>query len=82
MLFAEAIETQKCFDEGVLTSSADANIGSILGIGFPAWTGGLAQYIIGYEGPLGTGKAGFVARAKELASKYGERFNPPPSLED
>ncbi|MGA5545337.1 3-hydroxyacyl-CoA dehydrogenase NAD-binding domain-containing protein, partial [Mycobacterium sp. NPDC051198] len=81
MLFAEAIETQKCFDEGVLMSSADANIGSILGIGFPAWTGGLAQYIVGYEGPLGTGKAGFVARAKELAARYGERFNPPTSLE-
>ena len=40
MLFAEALETQKCFDEGVLTSTADANIGSIMGIGFPPWTGG------------------------------------------
>ena len=34
MLFAEALETQKCLDEGVLTSTADANIGSIMGIGF------------------------------------------------
>ncbi len=40
MLFAEALETQKCLDEGVLTSTADANIGSIMGIGFPPWTGG------------------------------------------
>jgi len=76
MLFAEALETQKCIDEGVLTTTADANIGSILGIGFPPWTGGSAQYVAGYPG----GKAGFVARAKELAGKYGERFNPPDSL--
>lgn len=76
MLFAEAIETQKCFDEGVLETTADANIGSILGIGFPAWTGGVAQFVTGYPG----GKEGFVKRAEELAAKYGERFNPPASL--
>ena len=50
MLFVEAIETQKCLDEGVLTSVADANIGSIFGIGFPAWTGGVVQYVEGYPG--------------------------------
>lgn len=76
MLFAEALETQKCLDEGVLTSTADANIGSIMGIGFPPWTGGSAQYIVGYPG----GKEGFVARARELAAKYGDRFLPPDSL--
>jgi len=76
MLFAEALETQKCLDEGVLTSTADANIGSIMGIGFPPWTGGTAQYIVGYPG----GKQGFVSRARELAAKYGDRFNPPESL--
>jgi 3-hydroxyacyl-CoA dehydrogenase/enoyl-CoA hydratase/3-hydroxybutyryl-CoA epimerase len=76
MLFAEALETQKCIDEGVLMTTADANIGSIMGIGFPPWTGGSAQYIVGYPG----GTAGFVARAKELAAKYGERFEPPASL--
>ena len=76
MLFAEALETQKCLDEGVLTSTADANIGSIMGIGFPPWTGGTVQYIVGYPG----GKEGFVARTRELAAKYGDRFNPPGSL--
>jgi 3-hydroxyacyl-CoA dehydrogenase/enoyl-CoA hydratase/3-hydroxybutyryl-CoA epimerase len=76
MLFAEALETQKCLDEGVLTSTADANIGSIMGIGFPPWTGGTVQYIAGYPG----GKAGFVARAKDLAARYGDRFAPPESL--
>jgi len=80
MLFAEALETQKCLDESVLTSTADANIGSIMGIGFPPWTGGSAQFIVGYQGPAGTGKEAFVARARELAAKYGDRFLPPASL--
>jgi 3-hydroxyacyl-CoA dehydrogenase/enoyl-CoA hydratase/3-hydroxybutyryl-CoA epimerase len=76
MLFAEALETVKCFDEGVLRSIPDANIGSIMGIGFPPWTGGVIQYINGYEGGL----AGFVARAKQLAERYGDHFQPPASL--
>jgi 3-hydroxyacyl-CoA dehydrogenase/enoyl-CoA hydratase/3-hydroxybutyryl-CoA epimerase len=76
MLFVESLETWKCVDEGVLTSIPDANIGSIFGIGFPPWTGGVLQYIDGYAG----GKAGFVARADELAKKYGERFAVPDSL--
>lgn len=80
MLFAEALETQKCLDEGVLTSTADANIGSIMGIGFPPYTGGSAQFIVGYEGAHGVGKEAFVARAKELAARYGDRFLPPASL--
>ncbi|OBG03496.1 3-hydroxyacyl-CoA dehydrogenase NAD-binding domain-containing protein [Mycolicibacter sinensis] len=80
MLFAEALETQKCLDEGVLTSTADANIGAIMGIGFPPWTGGTHQFIVGYEGPHGVGKEAFVARAKELAARYGDRFTPPSSL--
>jgi 3-hydroxyacyl-CoA dehydrogenase / enoyl-CoA hydratase / 3-hydroxybutyryl-CoA epimerase len=76
MLFAEALETVKCFDEGVITGFPDANIGSIFGIGFPAWTGGVAQYVDQYDG----GTTGFVARCKELADRYGDRFVPPPSL--
>ncbi|MTE16713.1 3-hydroxyacyl-CoA dehydrogenase NAD-binding domain-containing protein [Nocardia aurantiaca] len=76
MLFAESIDTMRCFDEGVLRSVAEANIGSILGIGFPAWTGGVVQYINQYEGGL----AGFVARADELRAKYGDRFEVPESL--
>jgi 3-hydroxyacyl-CoA dehydrogenase / enoyl-CoA hydratase / 3-hydroxybutyryl-CoA epimerase len=76
MLFIEAIESVKCLDEGVIESVADANIGSIMGIGFPGWTGGVLQYINGYEG----GPRGFVARARELAEAYGDRFEPPASL--
>ncbi|MEV8146448.1 3-hydroxyacyl-CoA dehydrogenase NAD-binding domain-containing protein [Specibacter sp. NPDC078709] len=76
MLFAESLETVKCLDEGVLRSVEDANIGSIMGIGFPAWTGGVLQYINGYDG----GPAAFVARSRELAAKYGDHFLPPASL--
>jgi 3-hydroxyacyl-CoA dehydrogenase / enoyl-CoA hydratase / 3-hydroxybutyryl-CoA epimerase len=76
MLFVEALETVRCLDEGVIESVADANIGSILGIGFPGWTGGVLQYINGYEGGL----PGFVTRARELAERHGERFEPPASL--
>ncbi len=76
MLFIETLETVKCLDEGVIETVADANIGSIFGIGFPGWTGGVLQYANGYEGGL----AGFVARARELAASYGERFEPPASL--
>ena len=76
MLVVEAIETQRCLDEGVLTSVADANVGSVLGIGFPPWTGGVVQYVEGFPG----GVAGFVARADALAERYGERFRVPASL--
>ncbi|MEU0660390.1 3-hydroxyacyl-CoA dehydrogenase NAD-binding domain-containing protein [Streptomyces lavendulocolor] len=76
MLFSEALDTVRCLEEGVLTSVADANLGSVMGIGFPAWTGGVLQYINGYEGGL----PGFVARAHELAERYGDRFLPPALL--
>jgi 3-hydroxyacyl-CoA dehydrogenase/enoyl-CoA hydratase/3-hydroxybutyryl-CoA epimerase len=76
MMVIEAIESVKCLDEGVIVSVADANIGSIMGIGFPAWTGGVLQFINGYEGGL----AGFVARCRELQERYGARFEPPASL--
>ena len=76
MLVVEAVETQRCLDEGVLTSVADANVGSVLGIGYPPWTGGVVQYVEGYPG----GVAGFVARADALADRYGERFRVPASL--
>ncbi len=81
MLFIESIETVRCFDEGVLRSDAEANIGSIMGIGFPPWTGGVMQYVKGYTNSAGeTGPAAFVARAQELAAAHGDRFAPPASL--
>ena len=74
ILFIQAIETVRCVEEGVLTSVADANIGSIFGIGFAAWTGGALQFINQY------GVKDFVARAQYLAEQYGERFLPPALL--
>lgn len=76
LLFAEVLDAIRCLDEGVLRSVADANVGSILGIGFPAWTGGVLQYVNQYE----RGPGGFVARARELAERYGDRFLPPESV--
>jgi 3-hydroxyacyl-CoA dehydrogenase/enoyl-CoA hydratase/3-hydroxybutyryl-CoA epimerase len=76
MLFAEALDAIRCLDEGVLRSAADANIGSLLGIGFPGWTGGVIQYVNQYS----HGLSGFVNRARELANQYGDRFTPPESL--
>ncbi|WP_422738024.1 3-hydroxyacyl-CoA dehydrogenase NAD-binding domain-containing protein [Micromonospora sp. WMMD729] len=78
MLFAEALDALRCLDEGVLRTETDANIGSIFGIGFPAWTGGVIRYVRQYAG----GPAGFAARATELADRYGERFTPPGDLVD
>ncbi|QKE63602.1 enoyl-CoA hydratase/isomerase family protein [Aquipseudomonas campi] len=74
ILFIQAIETVRCVEEGVLKSVADANIGSIFGIGFAAWTGGALQFINQY------GVKDFVARAQYLAEQYGERFLPPALL--
>ncbi len=76
MMFAEALETARCFEEGVISSAAAANIGSIMAIGFPAITGGAVTFMTNYEGGL----AGFVDRARDLAATYGERFEPTPWL--
>jgi len=74
LLYIQAIETVRCLEEDVLLSVADANIGSIFGIGFAAWTGGALQFI------NQTGLPAFVARARYLAEQYGERFAPPALL--
>ena len=67
-LYRQAIETARCLSEGVLTSVHDANIGSIFGIGFPAWTGGALQFI------YATGIDKFCARSKELVATCGNGF--------
>jgi 3-hydroxyacyl-CoA dehydrogenase/enoyl-CoA hydratase/3-hydroxybutyryl-CoA epimerase len=68
LLYRQAIETARCLSENVLTTVHDANIGSIFGIGFPAWTGGALQFI------YGMGIDAFCARAAQLAEKYGPGF--------
>lgn len=81
LTFIMAIETVRCLEEGVLRTVADANIGSIFGIGFPPLHGGALQYINGY--PAADGRIGieaFTERAQQLADQYGERFAPPALL--
>ncbi len=68
LLYRQAVETARCLSEGVLTTVHDANIGSIFGIGFPAWTGGAMQFI------YGTGVDAFIARADALAQQFGPGF--------
>jgi 3-hydroxyacyl-CoA dehydrogenase/enoyl-CoA hydratase/3-hydroxybutyryl-CoA epimerase len=75
-LFVQALDTVRCLEEGVLESVIDANVGSIFGIGFAAWTGGAVQFLNQY----GLTKA--VTRAKVLENKYGERFKAPQLLKD
>ena len=70
LLYVQANETAKCFEENVVRTVADANIGSIFGWGFAPNQGGTLQFI----NSVGVDK--FVARSRELASKYGERFAP------
>ncbi|HZW59254.1 MAG TPA: hypothetical protein VFE85_03075, partial [Woeseiaceae bacterium] len=69
-----AIESVRCLDENVVTHPADADIGSVFGWGFPAWTGGTVSFI------ESVGLAAFVAAADELAAAHGERFAVPESL--
>jgi len=72
----QAIDSVRCLAEGVIDHARDANVGSILGIGFPAWTGGALQFI-NY-----TGLAAFIDRAEEFATRFGDRFSPPPLLRE
>jgi 3-hydroxyacyl-CoA dehydrogenase / enoyl-CoA hydratase / 3-hydroxybutyryl-CoA epimerase len=68
ILYRQAVETARCLAEGVLTSVHDGNIGSIFGIGFPAWTGGALQFI------YSMGVDAFEKRCAELAAKFGNGF--------
>lgn len=75
-LYVQALDTVRCLEEGVLTSVADANIGSIFGWGFAPFHGGTLQFI------NATGLDNFIERAEELQAKYGDRFAVPQLLRD
>lgn len=70
LLYIQALETARCVEEGVLNDAADADLGSILGLGFPSWTGGTLSLIDTL------GAQAFVTRCDELADAFGERFRP------
>ena len=76
LLFAAAIEAVRCLEEGVVASVAEANVASLLGVGFPGWTGGALQFATGHPGGL----PAVAARAAALSAAHGERFAPPPLL--
>ena len=75
-LYAQAMETARCLEEGVLETPEDADLGAIYGWGFPAWTGGPISYIDT------VGIAAFVREADRLAQRYGPRFAPSAWLRD
>ncbi|MDH4047031.1 MAG: 3-hydroxyacyl-CoA dehydrogenase NAD-binding domain-containing protein [Gammaproteobacteria bacterium] len=74
LLYAQAIETVRCLDEGVVTHPADADIGSVFGWGFPPYTGGTLSFI------ETEGLAAFVSEADRLAAEHGDRFAVPDKL--
>lgn len=76
LLFCMAIESVRILEEGVLDNAGDGNIGSVLGIGFPRWTGGVFQFLNQY------GLERAVRRAEYLAERYDARFAPPQMLRD
>lgn len=74
ILVIQALETARCVEEGVIEHPADADIGSILGIGYPSWTGGTLSYI------ETLGLPAFVAECDRLAALHGKRFAVSPWL--
>jgi 3-hydroxyacyl-CoA dehydrogenase/enoyl-CoA hydratase/3-hydroxybutyryl-CoA epimerase len=70
LMFAQANEAARCYQEGVLRSVADANVGSIFGWGFAPFHGGALQFI------NAMGAKRFVERSRELAARHGTRFEP------
>jgi 3-hydroxyacyl-CoA dehydrogenase/enoyl-CoA hydratase/3-hydroxybutyryl-CoA epimerase len=74
LLYVQALEAARCYEEGVLRSVHEGDLGSVLGWGYPAWTGGTLSFIDTI------GPAQFVAECKRLARQYGERFKPTKGL--
>ncbi len=70
LLYTQALEAARTMEEKVVTDPREADVGSILGFGFAPFTGGVLSMIDG------VGAKAFVARARELASQYGPRFEP------
>ena len=70
ILYRQALEAARCMEESVVTTAAEADLGSILGWGYPPWTGGTLSFI----DTIGIGS--FVAECDQLAKRYGKRFKP------
>jgi len=74
ILHRQAIEAFKCLEEGVLNSVVDGDLGSVLGWGFPIFTGGALSYIDF------VGMQQFVAECDDFSSRFGARFAVPDGL--
>ena len=74
ILHRQAVEAYRCLEEGVLRSVKDGDIGSVLGWGFPIYTGGVLSYIdfVGIKT--------FVAECDDFTKRFGARFTVPESL--
>ena len=72
--FVQCLEAVRCLEEGVISDVRDGDVGVIMAVGFPAFTGGPFTYIDNY------GVAEFVRDADALRERYGERFDPPELL--
>jgi 3-hydroxyacyl-CoA dehydrogenase/enoyl-CoA hydratase/3-hydroxybutyryl-CoA epimerase len=70
LLYVVALESARCVEEKVVPEAADADLGSVLALGYPKWTGGTLSFI------ETEGLANFVAECDRLADLYGERFRP------
>lgn len=74
LLYIQALESARCVEESVVCDPADADLGAVLALGYPSWTGGTLSFI------ETVGVAPFVAECDRLAEHYGERFRPSPWL--
>lgn len=70
LLVIQALETARCFEEGVLTDVREADVGSILGFGFAPFSGGTLSYI----DMMGSKR--FAELCARLEKKFGARFKP------
>jgi 3-hydroxyacyl-CoA dehydrogenase/enoyl-CoA hydratase/3-hydroxybutyryl-CoA epimerase len=70
MLFIQSLEAARAFEEGVIGNPGEGDVGAVLGIGFPAYTGGVFSLIDTM------GIARFAEEADQLADRFGERYRP------
>ncbi|MEO6596319.1 MAG: 3-hydroxyacyl-CoA dehydrogenase NAD-binding domain-containing protein [Planctomycetota bacterium] len=63
-------EAYRCVDEGIVADEQDVDLGLVMGIGFPPFTGGITHFA------RREGLATVVATLDELARSYGARFRP------
>jgi 3-hydroxyacyl-CoA dehydrogenase/enoyl-CoA hydratase/3-hydroxybutyryl-CoA epimerase len=76
LIAVQSVEAALCMQEGVLRSARDADVGAILGWGYPPWRGGTIGQI------HSTGLGRFIAECEQLSAQHGDRFNPPQLLKD